>query len=58
MRIGGRSSSAVLHKFTLKELRKLTYRFDFPDYLPRDYEHVCADLPGDAGTGLPVRWRR
>ncbi|NWV46672.1 ZNFX1 protein, partial [Daphoenositta chrysoptera] len=44
VRIGGRSSSAVLQKFTLKELRKLTYRFDFPDYLTRDYENIISEM--------------
>ncbi|NXO14592.1 ZNFX1 protein, partial [Oriolus oriolus] len=44
VRIGGRSSSAVLHKFTLKELRKFTCRFDFPDYLPRDYGNIMSEM--------------
>ncbi|NXB12477.1 ZNFX1 protein, partial [Cnemophilus loriae] len=44
VRIGGRSSSAALHRFTLKELRKLTYTFDFPDYLPRDYENIMSEM--------------
>ncbi|NXT67826.1 ZNFX1 protein, partial [Chaetops frenatus] len=46
VRIGGRSSSAVLHRFTLKELRKHTCRFDFPDYLPRDYENIMTEMEG------------
>ncbi|NWZ37406.1 ZNFX1 protein, partial [Brachypodius atriceps] len=44
VRVGGRSSSAALHRFTLKELRKLTYRFDYFDYDPRDYENIMAEM--------------
>ncbi|NXQ64815.1 ZNFX1 protein, partial [Anthoscopus minutus] len=44
VRVGGRSNSAALHRFTLKELRKLTCRFDFPDHLPRDYEEVLSEM--------------
>ncbi|NWR99126.1 ZNFX1 protein, partial [Motacilla alba] len=44
VRIGGRSSSASLHRFTLKELRKHTNRFDFPDYFFRDYEHTTTEM--------------
>ncbi|NXY66516.1 ZNFX1 protein, partial [Callaeas wilsoni] len=44
VRIGGRSSSAAMHRFTLKELRKLTHRFDFPDYLPQAYENIMSDM--------------
>ncbi|NXU40378.1 ZNFX1 protein, partial [Drymodes brunneopygia] len=44
VRIGGRSNSAALHRFTLKELRKLIYRFDFPDYLSRDYEDITSEM--------------
>ncbi|NWU03076.1 ZNFX1 protein, partial [Urocynchramus pylzowi] len=44
VRIGGRSSSAALHRFTLKELRKHTNRFNFPDYLFRDYEYVLKEM--------------
>ncbi|NXS38068.1 ZNFX1 protein, partial [Pomatostomus ruficeps] len=46
VRVGGRSSSAALHLFTLKELRKLAYRLDFLEDFPRDYANVCVDLPG------------
>ncbi|NWZ82733.1 ZNFX1 protein, partial [Poecile atricapillus] len=44
VRVGGRSSSTALHRFTLKELRKLPYTFDFPDYLSRDYEKVMSEM--------------
>ncbi|NWU30356.1 ZNFX1 protein, partial [Dyaphorophyia castanea] len=44
VRIGGRSSSAVLQKFTLKELRKFTYRFDVPHYLAREYENITSEM--------------
>ncbi|NXS19834.1 ZNFX1 protein, partial [Mystacornis crossleyi] len=44
VRIGGRSSSAALHRFTLKELRKFTSRFDVPDYLPREYENIMSEM--------------
>ncbi|NWH86348.1 ZNFX1 protein, partial [Aegithalos caudatus] len=46
VRVGGRSSSAALHRFTLKELRKLTYRFDFLDYDPTDYENIMCEMKG------------
>ncbi|XP_064247770.1 NFX1-type zinc finger-containing protein 1 [Passer domesticus] len=44
VRIGGRSSSAALHRFTLKELRKHTNRFDFSDYDFRDYEYTIHQM--------------
>ncbi|NXS77528.1 ZNFX1 protein, partial [Erpornis zantholeuca] len=44
VRIGGRSNSALMHRFTLKELRKFTSRFDFPDYLPRDYANITSEM--------------
>ncbi|NXP66262.1 ZNFX1 protein, partial [Chloropsis cyanopogon] len=44
VRVGGRSSSDTLSRFTLKELRKHTDRFDFPDYLSEDYRDVCVDM--------------
>ncbi|XP_039935790.1 NFX1-type zinc finger-containing protein 1 [Hirundo rustica] len=44
VRVGGRSSSEALHRFTLKELRKLTYRFDFPNYRPGDYENIMSEM--------------
>ncbi|NXT07482.1 ZNFX1 protein, partial [Prunella fulvescens] len=44
VRIGGRSSSAALHRFTLKELRKHTHRFNFPDYHFRDYENIMMEM--------------
>ncbi|NWW30854.1 ZNFX1 protein, partial [Panurus biarmicus] len=44
VRIGGRSSSEALHRFTLKELRKLTYRFEFPDNLLRDNENIMCEM--------------
>ncbi|NXH43264.1 ZNFX1 protein, partial [Dicaeum eximium] len=44
VRIGGRSSSAALHRFTLKELRKHTNRFDFPDYQPSKYRNIMIEM--------------
>ncbi|NXL73742.1 ZNFX1 protein, partial [Leptocoma aspasia] len=44
VRIGGRSSSAALHTFTLKELRKHTNRFDFPDYHYRNYGNIMSEM--------------
>ncbi|NXC00851.1 ZNFX1 protein, partial [Orthonyx spaldingii] len=44
VRVGGRSSSECLHKFTLKELRKFTYRFDFPDYLFTEYANIMSEM--------------
>lgn len=58
MRIGGRSSSAALHRFTLKELKRFDYKFKLKDYYLEDTEEVCADLLGAARTGLPVHWRK
>lgn len=58
MRIGGRSTSAALHRFTLKELKKFDYKLALRDDFFEDTEEVCADLLGAAGTGLPVHWRR
>uniref|UniRef100_A0A8C3N3A4 Zinc finger NFX1-type containing 1 n=1 Tax=Geospiza parvula TaxID=87175 RepID=A0A8C3N3A4_GEOPR len=51
VRLGGRSSSAALHRFTLKELRKHTDRFDFPDYHFRDYEYITREMR-EAEEGL------
>ncbi|NXO35213.1 ZNFX1 protein, partial [Locustella ochotensis] len=39
VRVGGRSSSTALHRFTLKELR--TY---FPDYHSRDYADIMREM--------------
>ncbi|NXK65134.1 ZNFX1 protein, partial [Sylvietta virens] len=45
VRIGGRSSSAALHRFTLKELRRITCRFDFADDDDaRDYENIMSRM--------------
>ncbi|NXV10160.1 ZNFX1 protein, partial [Cettia cetti] len=44
VRVGGRSSSIALHKFTLKELRNSFYPFDFPDYDFRDYENIMREM--------------
>ncbi|NXM50736.1 ZNFX1 protein, partial [Gymnorhina tibicen] len=44
VRIGGRSSSAGLHRFTLKELRRFISRYDVPDYLPREYEYIMNEM--------------
>ncbi|NXO70779.1 ZNFX1 protein, partial [Phainopepla nitens] len=44
VRVGGRSSSEALHRFTLKELRKFTYRFGFPDNLSRDYAEIMSEM--------------
>ncbi|XP_041334664.1 NFX1-type zinc finger-containing protein 1 isoform X2 [Pyrgilauda ruficollis] len=44
VRIGGRSSSAALHRFTLKELRKHTNRFNFPDDHFRDYDYIIHEM--------------
>ncbi|NXN81607.1 ZNFX1 protein, partial [Bombycilla garrulus] len=44
VRVGGRSSSEALHRFTLKELRKSTYRFGFPDNLSRDYGQIMNEM--------------
>ncbi|NWY45192.1 ZNFX1 protein, partial [Sylvia atricapilla] len=44
VRVGGRSSSAALQRFTLKELRKHAYRLDFPGYRPRDYENIVIEM--------------
>ncbi|XP_036251487.1 NFX1-type zinc finger-containing protein 1 [Molothrus ater] len=44
VRIGGRSSSAALHRFTLKELRKQTNRFHFPEDHFRDSEHITREM--------------
>ncbi|NWX58607.1 ZNFX1 protein, partial [Promerops cafer] len=44
VRIGGRSSSAALHRFTLKELRKHTNSFDFPDHHLIDYENIMSEM--------------
>ncbi|NXS00806.1 ZNFX1 protein, partial [Oxylabes madagascariensis] len=44
VRVGGRSSSAALHRFTLKELRRFTYRFDYPGYDPRDYGNIMSEM--------------
>ncbi|XP_064586204.1 NFX1-type zinc finger-containing protein 1 isoform X1 [Zonotrichia leucophrys gambelii] len=51
VRIGGRSSSVALHKFTLKELRKHAYRFGFSDYHFRDSEHIMREMK-EAEQGL------
>ncbi|KAM3664102.1 NFX1-type zinc finger-containing protein 1 isoform 1-T1 [Ammospiza maritima maritima] len=51
VRIGGRSSSAALHRFTLKELRKHAYRFGFPDYHFRDSDHITREMK-EAEGGL------
>ncbi|NXU63101.1 ZNFX1 protein, partial [Horornis vulcanius] len=44
VRVGGRSSSVALHKFTLKELRNSIYLFDFPDYDFGDYENIMIEM--------------
>ncbi|XP_063260631.1 NFX1-type zinc finger-containing protein 1 [Prinia subflava] len=46
VRLGGRSSSAALHMFTLKELRKPTYRFDLLVHgnIVREMEKVEEEL--------------
>ncbi|NXI17194.1 ZNFX1 protein, partial [Irena cyanogastra] len=44
VRIGGRSSSTALHRFTLKELRKHTNRFDLPDYHHRAYGNIISEM--------------
>ncbi|NXD26029.1 ZNFX1 protein, partial [Spelaeornis formosus] len=44
VRIGGRSNSVALHKFTLKELRRLTYRFDFRDHLSESYGNIMSEM--------------
>ncbi|TRZ20766.1 hypothetical protein HGM15179_006244 [Zosterops borbonicus] len=44
VRVGGRSSSAALQRFTLKELRRHAYRFDFPNYHPRDYLNIISEM--------------
>ncbi|OWK52296.1 NFX1-type zinc finger-containing protein 1 [Lonchura striata] len=44
VRIGGRSTSAALHRFTLKDLRKQTNRYNFPSYHFRDYEYIMREM--------------
>ncbi|XP_066055411.1 NFX1-type zinc finger-containing protein 1 [Chamaea fasciata] len=44
VRVGGRSSSAALQRFTLKELRRHIYRFNFPDYHARAYENITSEM--------------
>ncbi|NWH37090.1 ZNFX1 protein, partial [Chloropsis hardwickii] len=44
VRVGGRSSSDALCRFTLKELRKYANRFDFPDYLSEDYGDIIGEM--------------
>ncbi|NXB78120.1 ZNFX1 protein, partial [Donacobius atricapilla] len=44
VRVGGRSSSEALHRFTLKELRKLTYMYDVLDYNLRDCENIMSEM--------------
>ncbi|NXU02820.1 ZNFX1 protein, partial [Buphagus erythrorhynchus] len=44
VRIGGRSSSVALHRFTLKELKKINYRFDLEEYFFRDYEEIMSEM--------------
>ncbi|NXR63910.1 ZNFX1 protein, partial [Rhadina sibilatrix] len=44
VRVGGRSSSEALHRFTLNELRKFTYRSDFADYHLRDYGNIMSEM--------------
>ncbi|NXQ12565.1 ZNFX1 protein, partial [Peucedramus taeniatus] len=44
VRIGGRSSSAAMRRLTLKELRKHTNRYHFPDYIFRDYEYITNEM--------------
>ncbi|RLV98769.1 hypothetical protein DV515_00010407 [Chloebia gouldiae] len=44
VRIGGRSTSAALHRFTLKDLRKQINRYNFPDYHFRDYEYIMREM--------------
>ncbi|XP_057892164.1 NFX1-type zinc finger-containing protein 1 isoform X1 [Melospiza georgiana] len=51
VRIGGRSSSAALHRFTLRELRKHAYRFGFPDYHFIDSDHITREMK-EAEGGL------
>uniref|UniRef100_A0A8C9NK28 Zinc finger NFX1-type containing 1 n=1 Tax=Serinus canaria TaxID=9135 RepID=A0A8C9NK28_SERCA len=51
VRVGGRSSSAALQRFTLKELRKHTSRFDFPEDLFRDSEYIINKMK-EAEEGL------
>ncbi|NWW77226.1 ZNFX1 protein, partial [Climacteris rufus] len=45
VRVGGRSSSVVLSRFTLKELRKgCTLRYDFPEHLFRAYGNITSEM--------------
>ncbi|NXR22404.1 ZNFX1 protein, partial [Cinclus mexicanus] len=44
VRIGGRSSSVALHRFTLKELKRINYRFHLVDYFSGDYAHIMSKM--------------
>ncbi|NWV22217.1 ZNFX1 protein, partial [Origma solitaria] len=45
VRVGGRSRSVALQRFTLKELRRVSSsRFDFPNYLPRAYANIMSEM--------------
>ncbi|NWY73157.1 ZNFX1 protein, partial [Erithacus rubecula] len=44
VRIGGRSSSAALHRFTLKELKKRNYRSDLGEYFSRDCVEIMSEM--------------
>ncbi|NXC85444.1 ZNFX1 protein, partial [Cercotrichas coryphoeus] len=44
VRIGGRSSSAALHRFTLKELKKHDYRFDLEEYFYWDCDEMTSEM--------------
>ncbi|XP_053848821.1 NFX1-type zinc finger-containing protein 1 [Vidua macroura] len=51
VRIGGRSTSAALHRFNLKDLRKHANRYDFLDDDFRDYEYIMREMK-EAEEGL------
>ncbi|NXU72969.1 ZNFX1 protein, partial [Oreotrochilus melanogaster] len=44
VRVGGRSSSEVLKKFTLSELRKDNFRYNLPMHLRRAYVHITSEM--------------
>ncbi|NXC23528.1 ZNFX1 protein, partial [Campylorhamphus procurvoides] len=47
VRVGGRSSSEILQKFTLKELRKeCDFRYDLPEHLYRAHANITTEMEG------------
>ncbi|NWV10824.1 ZNFX1 protein, partial [Ptilonorhynchus violaceus] len=45
VRVGGRSNSGLLKRFTLKELRKdCTRGFDFPEHFSRAYANITSEM--------------